>query len=31
MFRYQNNAFRILGLEPNVSMKEITKGNYKAS
>jgi hypothetical protein len=25
MFRYQNNAFRILGLEPNVSMKEITK------
>jgi len=25
MFRYQNNAFRILGLKPNASMKEITK------
>lgn len=25
MFRYQNNAFRILGLQPNVSMHEIMK------
>jgi hypothetical protein len=25
MFRYQNNAFRILGLKPNVSMREIMK------
>jgi LysM repeat protein len=25
MFRYQNNAFRILGLKPNASTKEITK------